>query len=539
MKCQNTMTGETKEHVMTREMLNANLSEIQTLCDKAVIDAKLGFSRENPPPVLFRSKTGFFIALNHNRFLNPDTRPSENSFMVIIPDQRDWEAESARFEKSGYKVDRMLDMEGKPTHHTMWVRLDDEGRVTHFSLINDIGTDCQPVDCYYYVVNHPTLIGNDVVGLLPRFMTDTTLIDEHICFVYMHVVPRNPAALSRGEAAALVHEYLFHDNPYLSRHNDQKMVVAAMALVNRPPVLRDFRVYPTHEGREMLLAGPPHNRPSVSGWELWTAAVVNRTAEIMKGFVQQYMHRLTKPQRWAFRTTKMPVINFLLSKEGCNQVQDALQYGFADHPAYIADGDVEQFSKDARGNFNTSDPEMVRFLWCLAYLIYNANANHAREVDEQRNDQEHRRRQQMHDAIQEAEQAEERAKALRRRLQAIEARRARAAQEEPTYTARREPPRSGKAAKKANRQQRRQAQLVHEVHVLPEQREYREDAFNMRQVLISLEATTRKARARAADMKQLLANTSAAKEAATHVVPALPTIFDAMGRPGANLGAAV
>jgi hypothetical protein len=39
-------------------------------------------------------------------------------------------------------------------------------------------------------------------------------------------------------------------------------------------------------------------------------------------------------------------------------------------------------------------------------------------------------------------------------------------------------------------------------------------------------------------VKQLLANMSAAKEAATHVAPPPPSIFDAMGRPGANLGAA-
>lgn len=148
----------------------------------------------------------------------------------------------------------------------------------------------------------------------------------------------------------------------------------------------------------------------------------------------------------------------------------------------------------------------------------------------------------MHDAMEAAEQAEEKAKALRRRLQAMESRRARAEQGGAAFTPRREPPRSAKAAKKADRQHRRQdkaaataAELEHEVHVLT--REQRADAFKVREQLISAEATARKARAYADHLKRLLKNESAAEEAANHVVPPPPSIFDAMGRPGANLSA--
>jgi hypothetical protein len=154
---------------------------------------------------------------------------------------------------------------------------------------------------------------------------------------------------------------------------------------------------------------------------------------------------------------------------------------------------------------------------------------------------ERERRLAIHDAMMDAERAEIKAKELRRKLNAVESRKAAAEAPPKPFTAYREPPRSKKAQKKAERAARRQDResvvsnaLEHDVHTLPEQRTLRENAFNLRQELEHAEKIARDACAKVAALKKHAADASAAFEAATHVVPARATldnvINSAMGK---------
>lgn len=517
----NMTTNESRTHVFTRNMLLSDLSQLQTQWHAANIQVNSMFSDDVPPPVGFYGDQ-LWLALNHNLFLNPEKRP-ETDVVLTVMEQVDWEAQRVNFESNGFTINKL----DGAHHHTVYIKIERGGAVSHFSTTFVEGAT--EFDCYYWTVDHEDHWGNDVVQLLPRFLTDTNLVDNHICFVYLHLVPRA--------------KYV----PVFDVR--QSMMTAALALTTRPLVLRDFRENPGDEGRSRLTR---RDFAPAWDWEVYTALLVTTFSRQLESTVSSgYIATLTKARRREQREKVEPIVHFISSEAGRDQLQDALQYAIEGHPAYIEQGDMQQFAENGDCRLATANPAGVydkgvwEFLWILTHRIYYNNDAKAREDAQQRTDEERRRRQAMHDAMEEAERAEERAKALRRRLQAMEGRRARSAQGEAAFTPRLEPQRSGKAAKKADRQQRRQdkvavtaAHLEHEVHVLSEQREYREDAFNVRQMLQHEEAVIRKARARASDMKQLLSNMSASKEAATHVVPPPPSIFDAMGRPGANLGAA-
>jgi hypothetical protein len=141
------------------------------------------------------------------------------------------------------------------------------------------------------------------------------------------------------------------------------------------------------------------------------------------------------------------------------------------------------------------------------------------------------RRQEIHDAYEAALKAEEHTRELRRKLQAIESRRAAAAAGPKPYTPRLEPPKSKKSAKKLARAEKRFANkheatlndLEHEVHIQPQRHAVSQAAFNARQELEHAEKVARDARAHADRLRNLAAAASAAHEAATHVVPQRPT----------------
>jgi hypothetical protein len=150
------------------------------------------------------------------------------------------------------------------------------------------------------------------------------------------------------------------------------------------------------------------------------------------------------------------------------------------------------------------------------------------------------RRQEIHDAHEAALGAEENARELRRKLHAIESRKAAAAAGPKPYTPRAEPPKSKKSAKKQARAEKRFAtkqeatlnELEHEVHIQPERHAVSEAAFKARQDLEHAEKVARDARARVDRLRSLAAAASAEHEAATHVVPPRPTF-------GATLEAAI
>ena len=130
-----------------------------------------------------------------------------------------------------------------------------------------------------------------------------------------------------------------------------------------------------------------------------------------------------------------------------------------------------------------------------------------------------------------AAKADELLKEARRKAQAAEARAKRAATAPPAYTAYREPPKSQKSAKKSARQAKRMAtqdaalsELKHQVHILPEQKQLREASAEASKQLAHAEAEVRKAKERIQALKNLEADMSAAREAATHYVPPASSI---------------
>lgn len=146
------------------------------------------------------------------------------------------------------------------------------------------------------------------------------------------------------------------------------------------------------------------------------------------------------------------------------------------------------------------------------------------------------RRHEIHDALVEAERAEAAAVAARRAHQAALARAERAARPPAPYTPYRPPPGSKKGEKKAERAARRAgtreaataAELAHGVHELPRQREIRSERFNTKQKLEHMEKLARIAHEKLSRLRRLAAEASMAREAATHVVPSLSTISDAL-----------
>lgn len=146
------------------------------------------------------------------------------------------------------------------------------------------------------------------------------------------------------------------------------------------------------------------------------------------------------------------------------------------------------------------------------------------------------RRLEIHDAMVEAQQAEAKAKELRRKLQAAESRKAAEAAAPKPFTAYREPPTSKKAARVAARKDKRMGTkeqatanvLAHEVHVIPEQRELRHEAAELRKQVAHAERLEREAREKVTRLRQLAAEVSAAHEAAVHVVPPQGTLNGAL-----------
>lgn len=144
------------------------------------------------------------------------------------------------------------------------------------------------------------------------------------------------------------------------------------------------------------------------------------------------------------------------------------------------------------------------------------------------------RRLEMHGAMMAAQEAEAKAKEQRRKLAAAESRAAKANASEAPYTSRGTPRLSQRADKKATREQRRclgreaktAAALAHVVYVLPEQKEYRHEAAELRKEVAHADRLAREAKETFDRLHELAKSTSAAHEAATHYVPLPATLND-------------
>lgn len=135
----------------------------------------------------FADREGFVFGLNHHLFINPDKREHPNAIFSSFELDL-WQEEKRRYATLGAKVD-MIDHQGESL--VVYVKLDDTtGDVVHFATAAIEGaTAC---DLTYYGVSGPDVAVNPLVQLLPRLLTNTTLLDMDCAYVYAHVEPRTP-----------------------------------------------------------------------------------------------------------------------------------------------------------------------------------------------------------------------------------------------------------------------------------------------------------------------------------------------------------
>jgi len=368
-------TKESRKHVLTRETLLADLSLLQTQWQAINVQANPMCSDAVPPPVAFLGNP-VYVSLNHDLFLHPEKRPAEDIVLTVM-EQVDWEAQRAKFESNGFTVNKL----DGAHHHTVYIKIERGGAVSHFSTTPVAGA--MEFDCYYWTVDHEDQTGSDVVQLLPRFLTDTNLMDNHICFVYLHLVPR----------AKYVPAFDVR----------QRMMTAALALTTRPLILRDFRNHPGDEGRSLLTR---RDHPPCCDWEIYTAFLVTTFSRQLES---ANFHTLTNAQRREQREKGEPIVHFISSEAGRDQLQDALQYSIKGHPAHIEAGGMQQFVENGECRLATINPAglydrgLWQFLMTVTTCLYHDNDTKARKNAQQRADEERSRRQAMHDAMEEAE----------------------------------------------------------------------------------------------------------------------------------------
>ena len=481
---------DTKRFTLTREMLYADLSNLQKAWDQVYIDGcpQETYSGTASPKVGFRdSNKGFWASLNHNIFMNESLRPSPNIILSCMQED-DWCDEQAKMVKEGCSINPL----DGAHHHILYVKLGSDGTVVHFSDV-DV-TSAQPVDVYYYTVDHPQRTGHAVVQLLPRFLTNTVLSDDHICFVYMHIVPR--------------------------MSYDERVVNAAYALVHRPLVLVDMLEHCSDRGRRRVIAGDVRAEP----WEFVSARIV----VALYDHIRQYLATLHKKERHKQGKAVTDVCDYIFSEMGRNQLQDALQYNFTTHPAHLPKSLVDS---------KQSQVVVMRdILWGIAVFFVESNYCHARECAMRRDSLELQRRQQVRGAVYDVERQTTKDQELQRRRRAQEGRDTRLASGSLPFTSGHPARQSAKGEKTMYRQQRRKyretnmmAVLEHDVHIDPIQRGLRANAFNARQTMEHTKANARKARTCALASTKLLKDMSAAHAASVHTIPPRPTLFDMLG----------
>lgn len=115
----------------------------------------------------------------------------------------------------------------------------------------------------------------------------------------------------------------------------QEMYLRAVALVDRPIVLEDFRQYRGDAGRRRVMAG----EVDVAEWERQSARLVTRLASSIAKTFRTHVLTLPKAQRREYRLHAQPVVDFVCSEGGRDQIQDTIQYSFDKKPAHIPSGD--------------------------------------------------------------------------------------------------------------------------------------------------------------------------------------------------------
>lgn len=493
MTCTDTRNNNKKSvFTLTEAQLLRDLASLQTVYNERVAKYK-------KTPGVYRcglyGDKPLWVSLNHQWFLDPSTRLHPDEILSVL-DGPQWTKEVERYTDAGYTVEKLVG----DSDHTVYVKMDG---LKVRSISDDPTRGGEPFDLQYHVVENPDHAFQPVVHLLPRLLTGTCLCGSP-CFVYFSITRRNPV-LGKAEEQML-------------RDNEEEV---ATLLVNTPYPFRNCLEFCSDDGRAEVIAGEVPCSP----FEKASAVAVSEMTKVLDSMGRNYYKTLPKAKKRAMRRDTSRVLELARSENGRDAVQIALQYAFDDHVAHVKA--AARMADDPR----SEDQYAVMLATSIAWQLSSELERIEVEKRDAASRTEKQRLQELHDAREAAERAEEKAIELHRKLQAMKSRAEAAARAPTPYTVYKPPPKSSKLTKKRNadRVAEAAAAIEHTVHVLPTQRAFRADRFELKQQIEHEESEARKSRAKEESLKIMLAKMSAAREAATHVVPNPPTLLDAMG----------
>ena len=493
MTCTDTLNNKTSEFTLTEAQLTRDLTSLQSVYNKKIAKHK---KRPGVYTCGLYGEKPLWVSLNHVWFRDQSSRLHPDEILSVL-DGPQWTKEVERYKNAGYTVEKM----DGDSDHTVYVKMDGL-KVT--SISDDPTRGGEPFDLQYHVVENPDHAFQPVVHLLPRLLTGTCLCGSP-CFIYFSLTRRNPV---RGKV----------DEKMLRDHEEK----VSKLLVNTPYPLRNCLQHCSDHGRAKVIAGEVPCSP----FEKASAAAVSEMTTVFDEMEKIFYKTLPKAKRRTMRRDTSSVLELARSENGRDAVQITLQYAFDDHVAHVKG--AARMADDPR----SEEQYAVLLATSVAWQISSELERIEVEKRDAASRSETQRLQELHDAREAAERAEQKAIELRRKLHAMKSRAEAAAKGPAPYTAYKPPPTSSKSTKRLNtdRVAEAAAAIEHEVHVLPTQRAFRADRFELKQQIEHEESEARKSRAKEESLKIMIAKMSAAREAATHVVPSPPTLFDAMGR---------
>ena len=126
---------------------------------------------------------GIYVGINIGFWRDVDTRPHPDAFLSIHM-KREWLEQRSMFTGKGYTTKRV---EPKAAPHEVWVKIADDGTLEHLATSEIPGSSkCNLV---WWGVYEEDTMNDMVVGMLPRLLTGTILVEATAGFVYAHIEP--------------------------------------------------------------------------------------------------------------------------------------------------------------------------------------------------------------------------------------------------------------------------------------------------------------------------------------------------------------
>jgi len=481
--------SETKQHRLSRDQVLRDLSNLQIKWQAAQRALYSGI----PPMVGLWSPGGQYVAVHVDWYLYPWKRDNPDAMLAVL-DEEQWNEQKETFVNS-YVFTVNKDHTTVKTYE-VWLDIDKKGRVS--SISKTMSAKATKFFLTYHIVaSSEANTHYPIACLLPMLLTGTNVSDLNAVFVYAH--------LQRADV------YLHQRVPstdFQETDPDIEEFLRAFAkkLIDRPIVLESKLESCNDAGRRLLMSEKTSKGRPV--FETASAVLVAKLSSKSKQ-KRDVSVAQSKKSREVFA-----------SEAGRNQVQEALSFAVADHPSHIIANDfyVAEFKEDE-----------ITFWKKLAIAVAEAVFDDNKAWAEMLREQARERHVKAYDANERAIKEDHDVKELRRKLQAGQTRLANAEAPPKAFSAYVKPPESCKSTKKKARQDKKKSMvnsMEHEVHVLPEQRALRAEAFDLRQQLKHSEALAAKMYQRTQSMIKLEKDMSAAKEAAEHVIPPLPQLSD-------------